>query len=65
MNLMYGIRLSHIFKITSISNEKLNTENLEFRLNNRYREYYYVPWLFLFVTNIWTVTKRPSMGLKK
>ena len=38
-------------------------ENLEFRLNSRYREDYYVPWLFLFVAIVWTVTKRRSAGL--
>ena len=40
-------------------------ENLEFRLNSRFREDYYVPLLFLFVANVWTVTKRQSAGLKK
>ena len=40
-------------------------ENLKFRLNSWYREYYYVPWLFLFVANVWTATKRRSVGLKK
>ena len=39
-------------------------ENLEFRLNSQYRENYFVPWLFLFVANVWTVTKRRSAGLK-
>ena len=39
-------------------------ENLEFRLNSRNQEDYYVPWLFLFVANVWTVTKRRSAGFK-
>ena len=39
-------------------------ENLEFRLNSQYRENYFVPWLFLFVANVWTVTKRRSAGFK-
>ena len=40
-------------------------ENLEFRLSSRNQEDYYVPWLFLFVTNVWTVTKRQSPEFKK
>ena len=33
-------------------------ENLEFRLNSRYREDYYILWLFLFFANVQTATKR-------
>ena len=38
---------------------------MEFRLNTLYREDNDVPWLFLFVANVWTVTKRQSAGSKK
>ena len=39
-------------------------ENLEFRLNSRYGEDYDVPWLFLFVANVLTVSKRGTRGIK-
>ena len=84
----YGMRLSHIFEIPSISNEKpsISIEILGisiqicFNLNLKCQVFrakypvfwklgiltdYYVPWLFLFVANVWTVTKRGSTGLKK
>ena len=38
---------------------------MEFRLNTLYREDNDVPWLFLFVANVWTVTKRQGVGFKK
>ena len=38
---------------------------MEFRLNTLYREDNDVPWLFLFVVNVWTVTKRQGAGFKK
>ena len=38
---------------------------MEFRLNTLYREDNDVPWLFLFVANVWTVTKRQGAGFKK
>ena len=39
-------------------------KNLELRLNSRYLEGYYVPWLLLLVPNVGTVTKRRRAGLK-
>ena len=38
---------------------------MEFRLNTLYQEDNDVPWLFLFVANVWTVTKRQGAGFKK
>ena len=49
---------SWIWNTRYFEQNTLYFDNLEFRLNSRYREDNYVPWLFLFVSNVWTVTKR-------